>query len=86
MCACVFVFAHPERPNADWERVRPREALEDSLAQTHKLRRKKEEELDSDLTYGEVQQRLDHLQDHLNRYQSFTHSHTDTIHTLYFCS
>ncbi|KAB5577194.1 hypothetical protein PHYPO_G00207140 [Pangasianodon hypophthalmus] len=59
-----------ERQSADWESVRPREALEDSQAQTHKLRREEEEELDCDLTYGEVQQRLDHLQDHLNRLES----------------
>ncbi|XP_058248982.1 potassium voltage-gated channel subfamily H member 7-like isoform X2 [Hemibagrus wyckioides] len=59
-----------ERPSADWGSVRPREALEDSQPQTHKLRREEEEELECDLTYGEVQQRLDHLQDHLNRLES----------------
>ncbi|KAK2849943.1 hypothetical protein Q7C36_008726 [Tachysurus vachellii] len=59
-----------ERPSADWDSVRLREALEDSQAQTHKLRREEDEELECDLTYGEVQQRLDHLQDHLNRLES----------------
>ncbi|XP_060786103.1 potassium voltage-gated channel subfamily H member 7-like [Neoarius graeffei] len=59
-----------ERQTADWDIVRPRETLEDSQAQTQKLRREEEEELDYDLTYGEVQQRLDHLQDHLNRLES----------------
>lgn len=63
-----------ERPSADWDSVRPREVLEDSQVQTHKMRRDEdEEELDCDLTYGEVQQRLDHLQDHLNRYQTFVY-------------
>ncbi|XP_027019888.1 potassium voltage-gated channel subfamily H member 7 isoform X2 [Tachysurus fulvidraco] len=59
-----------ERPSADWDSVRLREALEDSQAQTHTLGREEDEELECDLTYGEVQQRLDHLQDHLNRLES----------------
>ncbi|KAI5107257.1 potassium voltage-gated channel subfamily H member 7 isoform X4, partial [Silurus meridionalis] len=63
--ACYY-----ERSSADWDSVRPRQALEDSQAPFHKLKREEEEELDCDLTYGEVQQRLDHLQDHLNRLES----------------
>ncbi|TSM68829.1 Potassium voltage-gated channel subfamily H member 7 [Bagarius yarrelli] len=57
-----------ERQRNDWDSVRPRETL-DTQAQAHKLRREDDEE-DCDLTYGEVQQRLDHLQDHLNRLES----------------
>lgn len=68
---CVFVCTNAERPGADWDSMRPRGALEDSQAQTHKLKREEEEELECDLTYGEMQQRLDHLQDHLNRFHSF---------------
>lgn len=71
--------AHSERQSADWDSVRLREALEDSQAQTHKLRREEDEELECDLTYGEVQQRLDHLQDHLNRFRPITHRHNIRI-------
>ncbi|KAF5904151.1 potassium voltage-gated channel subfamily H member 7 isoform X2, partial [Clarias magur] len=59
-----------ERQGIDWDNMGPSEALEDSHVQPHKLRREEEEELECDLTYGEVQQRLDHLQDHLNRLES----------------
>ncbi|XP_076859012.1 voltage-gated inwardly rectifying potassium channel KCNH7 isoform X2 [Brachyhypopomus gauderio] len=58
---------YDDMPTADWESMRFKDAPDDS-AQTHKLR--VEEEEDIDLTYGEVEQRLAHLQQHLNRLES----------------
>uniref|UniRef100_A0A3B1J8R7 Potassium voltage-gated channel subfamily H member 7 n=2 Tax=Astyanax mexicanus TaxID=7994 RepID=A0A3B1J8R7_ASTMX len=54
---------------ADWESVKPKEAVEEA-AQTHKLRGEEEDEMESELTYGEMEQRLDNLQEHLNRLES----------------
>ncbi|XP_037395447.1 potassium voltage-gated channel subfamily H member 7 isoform X2 [Pygocentrus nattereri] len=60
---------YDDMQTTDWESVRLREAVEDS-AQKQKLRGEEEDEMESDLTYGEVEQRLDHLQEHLNRLES----------------
>uniref|UniRef100_A0AAR2JGF6 Cyclic nucleotide-binding domain-containing protein n=1 Tax=Pygocentrus nattereri TaxID=42514 RepID=A0AAR2JGF6_PYGNA len=65
----MIFFMCADMQTTDWESVRLREAVEDS-AQKQKLRGEEEDEMESDLTYGEVEQRLDHLQEHLNRLES----------------
>uniref|UniRef100_W5KRU3 Potassium voltage-gated channel subfamily H member 7 n=1 Tax=Astyanax mexicanus TaxID=7994 RepID=W5KRU3_ASTMX len=69
VCVCVCVCAHTDVQTADWESVKPKEAVEEA-AQTHKLRGEEEDEMESELTYGEMEQRLDNLQEHLNRLES----------------
>ncbi|XP_062861505.1 potassium voltage-gated channel subfamily H member 7-like [Trichomycterus rosablanca] len=59
-----------DRHNDDWESVRQRNSTDNSQAQSCELREEEDEDLESDITYGEVQQRLDHLQEHLNRLES----------------
>uniref|UniRef100_A0A8B9KIJ2 Potassium voltage-gated channel subfamily H member 7 n=1 Tax=Astyanax mexicanus TaxID=7994 RepID=A0A8B9KIJ2_ASTMX len=69
VCVCVCVCTHTDVQTADWESVKQKEAVEEA-AQTHKLRGEEEDEMESELTYGEMEQRLDNLQEHLNRLES----------------
>ena len=66
---CVHTFAHtshlPELHAENWVRQHPSEGAEES-AQCQEAPAG-EDDSDTDLTYGEVEQRLDMLQQHLNR-------------------
>lgn len=61
VCVCVSPELHAE----EWVRQRPDEGAEES-AQCQETPAG-EDDSDTDLTYGEVEQRLDLLQQHLNR-------------------
>lgn len=67
---CVCVFAHtslpPELHGDEWVPQRPSEGADDP-AQCQETPAR-EDDSDTDLTYGEVEQRLDLLQQHLNRW------------------
>lgn len=64
-CACACVCVCPEHHADEWVRQRPSENAEES-AQCQETPAG-EDDSDTDLTYGEVEQRLDLLQQHLNR-------------------
>lgn len=51
----------------EWGCVRPREVLEESAQAQDSRSGVGEEDSEPDITYGEVEQRLDLLQEHLNR-------------------
>uniref|UniRef100_A0A671YC39 Potassium voltage-gated channel subfamily H member 7 n=1 Tax=Sparus aurata TaxID=8175 RepID=A0A671YC39_SPAAU len=69
-CVCSRLFAHmsllPEHQSEEWVRQRPNEVVGESAQCQETLAG--EDESDTDLTYGEVEQRLDLLQQHLNRW------------------
>lgn len=69
MCVHVCLYTHvsptPELHAEEWARQRPDEGAEES-AQCRETPAG-EDDSDTDLTYGEVEQRLDLLQQHLNR-------------------
>ncbi|XP_045553612.1 potassium voltage-gated channel subfamily H member 7 isoform X3 [Salmo salar] len=54
----------------EWGCVRPREVLEESAQAQDSRSGVVEEDSEPDITYGEVEQRLDLLQEHLNRLES----------------
>ncbi|XP_029612512.1 potassium voltage-gated channel subfamily H member 7 isoform X1 [Salmo trutta] len=54
----------------EWGCVRPREVLEESAQAQDSRSGVIEEDSEPDITYGEVEQRLDLLQEHLNRLES----------------
>uniref|UniRef100_A0A674F5M8 Potassium voltage-gated channel subfamily H member 7 n=1 Tax=Salmo trutta TaxID=8032 RepID=A0A674F5M8_SALTR len=54
----------------EWGCVRPREVLEESAQAQDSRSGVGEEDSEPDITYGEVEQRLDLLQEHLNRLES----------------
>lgn len=56
----------PEHQSDEWVRQRPNEVVGESAQCQETLAG--EDESDTDLTYGEVEQRLDLLQQHLNRW------------------
>uniref|UniRef100_A0A3P8R7L0 Cyclic nucleotide-binding domain-containing protein n=1 Tax=Astatotilapia calliptera TaxID=8154 RepID=A0A3P8R7L0_ASTCA len=71
-CVCVFISAcmsfPPELHPDEWVRQHPGEAAEESAHCQETPAR--EDDSDTELTYGEVEQRLDLLQQHLNRLES----------------
>uniref|UniRef100_A0A4W5MSI5 Potassium channel, voltage gated eag related subfamily H, member 7 n=1 Tax=Hucho hucho TaxID=62062 RepID=A0A4W5MSI5_9TELE len=66
VCACVCLDLRGE----EWGCVRPREVLEESAQAQDSRSVVVEEDSEPDITYGEVEQRLDLLQEHLNRLES----------------
>uniref|UniRef100_A0A3Q4I3U3 Potassium channel, voltage gated eag related subfamily H, member 7 n=1 Tax=Neolamprologus brichardi TaxID=32507 RepID=A0A3Q4I3U3_NEOBR len=68
-CVCVFISARmsfpPELHPDEWVHQHPGEAAEESAHCQETPAR--EDDSDTELTYGEVEQRLDLLQQHLNR-------------------
>uniref|UniRef100_A0A4W6BLM9 Potassium voltage-gated channel subfamily H member 7 n=1 Tax=Lates calcarifer TaxID=8187 RepID=A0A4W6BLM9_LATCA len=68
VCMCMCVCVCPEHHADEWEHQRPSENAEES-AQCQETPAG-EDDSDTDLTYGEVEQRLDLLQQHLNRLES----------------
>ena len=62
----MCVFAELQVEEEEWGRQPPREGAEES-AQCQETPAR-EDDSDTELTYGEVEQRLDLLQQHLNRW------------------
>lgn len=68
---CTLTYRLPissEPRTEEWAQPRPSEGAEDP-GQRQKAAAAREDDSDTDLTYGEVEQRLDLLQQHLNRYE-----------------
>uniref|UniRef100_A0A8K9V0Q0 Potassium channel, voltage gated eag related subfamily H, member 7 n=1 Tax=Oncorhynchus mykiss TaxID=8022 RepID=A0A8K9V0Q0_ONCMY len=68
MCFCMCVCVCLDLRGEEWGCVRPREVLEESAQDSRSG--VVEEDSEPDITYGEVEQRLDLLQEHLNRLES----------------
>ncbi|XP_038853240.1 potassium voltage-gated channel subfamily H member 7-like [Salvelinus namaycush] len=64
------VFCDGDLRGEEWGCVRPREVLEESAQAQDSRSGVVEEDSEPDITYGEVEQRLDLLQEHLNRLES----------------
>lgn len=64
---CVFACVCLDLRGEEWGCVRPREVLEESAQAQDSRSGVVEEDSEPDITYGEVEQRLDLLQEHLNR-------------------
>jgi len=73
-CVCVCPELHAD----EWGRRRPEEGGEEASASRCRDPPGGEDDSDTDLTYGEVEQRLDLLQQHLSRCDAHTHTHTHT--------
>lgn len=65
MCVCALTCLPPELRADEWGCQRPGEGAEESAR--CRGTPAGEDDSDADLTYGEVEQRLDLLQQHLNR-------------------
>lgn len=68
---CLFVTERSlsvpsELPTEEWAQPRPSEGAEEP-ARRQQTAAAREDDSDTELTYGEVEQRLDLLQQHLNR-------------------
>uniref|UniRef100_G3PLA0 Potassium voltage-gated channel subfamily H member 7 n=1 Tax=Gasterosteus aculeatus aculeatus TaxID=481459 RepID=G3PLA0_GASAC len=68
VCVCALTCLPPELRADEWGRQRPGEGAEESAR--CRGTPAGEDDSDADLTYGEVEQRLDLLQQHLNRLES----------------
>uniref|UniRef100_A0A6Q2ZG89 Potassium channel, voltage gated eag related subfamily H, member 7 n=1 Tax=Esox lucius TaxID=8010 RepID=A0A6Q2ZG89_ESOLU len=68
VCVCVCVCK--DLRTEEWVRVRPREVPAESAQAPDPLGGAGEEDSETDITYGEVEHRLDLLQEHLNRLES----------------
>ncbi|CAL8321436.1 unnamed protein product [Merluccius merluccius] len=66
--ACVRLLCSPDLPRDKWACEKPVEYFDESAAQLRDLRA--EDISASEVTYGEVEQRLDQLHDHLNRLET----------------
>uniref|UniRef100_A0A674NVE1 Potassium voltage-gated channel subfamily H member 7 n=1 Tax=Takifugu rubripes TaxID=31033 RepID=A0A674NVE1_TAKRU len=70
--SCTLTYQLPVSPEPrteEWAQPRPSGGAEDPGQRQKAAAAAREDDSDTDLTYGEVEQRLDLLQQHLNRYE-----------------